>query len=67
MLAARADKASANRAGLIGTLISSDKPIVVNTGSANWSFGTGGARDYGIDQIVYLSKVGKEYIFVKGN
>ena len=38
MLAARADKASANRAGLIGTLISSDKPIVVNTGSANGSF-----------------------------
>ena len=25
------------------------------------------ARDYGIDQIVDLSKVGKEYIFVKGN
>ena len=67
VLAARADKASANRAGLIGTLISSDKPIVVNTGSANGSFGTGGARDYGIDQIVDLSKVGKEYIFVKGN
>ncbi len=67
LLAARADKASANRAGLIGTLISSDKPIVVNTGSANGSFGTGGARDYGIDQIVDLSKVGKEYVFVKGN
>ena len=67
VLAARADKASANRAGLIGTLISSSKPIVVNTGSANGSFGTGGARDYGIDQIVDLSKVGKEYIFVKGN
>ncbi len=67
VLAARADKASANRAGLIGTLISSDKPIVVNTGSANGSFGTGGARDYGIDQIVDLSKVGKEYVFVKGN
>jgi len=67
VLAARADKASANRAGLIGTLISSSKPIVVNTGSANGSFGTGNARDYGIDQIVDLSKVGKEYIFVKGN
>ena len=53
--------------GLIGTLISSDKPIVVNSGSANGSFADGGARDYGIDQIVDLSKVGKEYIFVKGN
>ncbi len=40
VVAARADKASANRAGLIGTLISSDKPIVVNSGSANGSFGT---------------------------
>ena len=66
MVAARADKASTNRAGLIGTLISSDKPIVVNSGSANGSFGTGGARDYGIDQIVGADKVGKEYIFVKG-
>ncbi len=26
----------------------------------------GGARDYGIDQIVGADKVGKEYIFVKG-
>ncbi len=66
VVAARADKASTNRAGLIGTLISSDKPIVVNSGSANGSFGTGGARDYGIDQIVGADKVGKEYIFVKG-
>ena len=55
-----------NRDGLIGTLVSSDKPVVVNTGSANGSFGNGGARDYGIDQIVGLDKVGKEYIFVKG-
>ena len=53
--------------GLIGTLVSSDKPIVVNSGSANGSFADGGARDYGIDQIVDLSKVGKEYVFVKGN
>jgi len=55
-----------NKDGLIGTLVSSDKPIVVNTGSANGSFGNGGSRDYGIDQIVGLDKVGTEYIFVKG-
>ena len=48
-------------------MVSSDKQIVVNSGSANGSFADGGARDYGIDQIVDLSKVGKEYIFVKGN
>ena len=53
--------------GLIGTLISSDKPIVVNTGSSNGSFAEGGARDYGIDQIVGSDKIGNEYIFVKGN
>ncbi|SEQ86791.1 gliding motility-associated C-terminal domain-containing protein [Hyunsoonleella jejuensis] len=55
-----------NRDGLIGTLVSSNKPIVVNCGSANGSFAAGGGRDYGIDQIAGLSKVGKEYIFVKG-
>ncbi len=55
-----------NRDGLIGTLVTSDKPIVVNTGSANGSFDNGGGRDYGIDQIAGLSKIGREYIFVKG-
>ncbi|QXP65054.1 T9SS type B sorting domain-containing protein [Polaribacter sp. HaHaR_3_91] len=56
-----------NRDGLIGTLITSDKPIVVNTGSVNGSFHNGNGRDYGIDQIVGIDKVGSEYIFVKGN
>ncbi|WP_299064706.1 T9SS type B sorting domain-containing protein [uncultured Polaribacter sp.] len=51
---------------LIGTLIKSDKPIVVNSGSATGSFHTGNARDFGMDQLVDASKVGKEYIFVKG-
>jgi gliding motility-associated-like protein len=56
-----------NRDGLIGCLVNSDKPIVVNCGSTNGSFGNGGGRDYGIDQIADLSKVGTEYIFVKGD
>ncbi len=56
-----------NRDGLIGCLVSSDKNIVVNCGSANGSFHNGNGRDYGIDQIVDLSKVGQEYIFVKGD
>jgi gliding motility-associated-like protein len=55
-----------NRDGLIGTLIESNLPIVVNTGSANGSFHNGDGRDYGIDQIVGLDNVGSEYIFVKG-
>ncbi|HEY5687980.1 MAG TPA: gliding motility protein, partial [Yeosuana sp.] len=56
-----------NRDGLIGCLVNSDKPIVVNCGSANGSFSNGTGRDYGIDQIVDLSKVGTEYIFVRGD
>lgn len=56
-----------NRTGLIGSLVTSDKPIVVNCGSANGSFGSGNGRDYGIDQIVGLDKVGNEYIFVRGD
>ncbi|WP_372753254.1 T9SS type B sorting domain-containing protein [Mariniflexile sp.] len=55
-----------NRDGLVGCLVQSDKPIVVNCGSANGSFYGGSGRDYGIDQIVDVSKVGKEYIFVRG-
>ncbi|MDG2492797.1 MAG: T9SS type B sorting domain-containing protein [Flavobacteriaceae bacterium] len=56
-----------NRDGLIGTLVSSNKPVVVNCGSANGSFGNGGARDYGFDQIVGADKIGDEYIFVRGD
>ncbi|KGL62897.1 T9SS type B sorting domain-containing protein [Polaribacter sp. Hel1_85] len=56
-----------NRDALIGTLITSDKPIVTNVGSANGSFHNGGGRDYGIDQIVGIDKIGSEYIFVKGD
>ena len=58
---------NANRDGLIGTLVTSNKPIVVNTGSANGSFGSGWGRDYGIDQIVGEDKIGNEYIFVRGD
>ncbi|MDB2657972.1 T9SS type B sorting domain-containing protein [Flavobacteriaceae bacterium] len=53
---------------LIGSLVSSDKPIVVNSGSGTGSFADGSSgRDFGIDQIVDFSKVGNEYVFVKGN
>ena len=66
VIATNASDNDINKDGLIGTLISSDKNIVVNTGSANGSFHNGGGRDYGIDQIVGLDKIGTEYIFVKG-
>ncbi|OBY66791.1 hypothetical protein LPB301_06225, partial [Polaribacter reichenbachii] len=67
IVATSADDVIVNRDGLIGTLISSDKNIVVNTGSANGSFHNGGGRDYGIDQIVGADKIGTDYIFVKGD
>ncbi|GAL88392.1 T9SS type B sorting domain-containing protein [Jejuia pallidilutea] len=60
------DQTITNRDGLIGCLVTSNNPVVVNCGSANGSFGDGNGRDYGIDQIAGLSKVGREYIFVKG-
>ncbi len=60
-----------NRDGLIGSFISSDKPIAVNCGSIG---GTNGDNqnnlDYGTDQIVSVvtpEREGKDYIFIKGN
>lgn len=66
-IATKSDRVVINRDGLIGCLVSSDKPIVVNCGSSNGSFGTLRPRDYGIDQIVGLNKVGTEYIVVRGD
>ena len=59
---------TANGGGLIGTLISSDKPIVVNSGSMAGSndHTVQGGRDFGMDQLVGIEKIGTEYIFVRG-
>ena len=65
--------APANRDGLIGALVRSTKPIVVNCGSTNGSNATGGGRDYGIDQIAPFETIQidgqsySEYIFVRAN
>ena len=62
-----------NRDGLIGALVESNKPIVVNCGSLNGSNSNGGGRDAGIDQIAPLETISiedqdfSEYIFVRGN
>lgn len=62
-----------NSSKMIGALVQSDKPVVVNSGSFGGSnstlVGTNGSpngRDVGFDQIVSFEKTGKEYIFVKG-
>lgn len=55
-----------NYNGFIGALVTSDKPIVVNTGNALGGFEYN-KRDYTIDQIVPISEIGDEYIIVEGN
>jgi gliding motility-associated-like protein len=73
------DNASpSNSSKMIGALVESDKPVVVNSGSfcgsnstliGTFEDGTTGpiGRDVGFDQIVPFEKTGKEYIFVKGS
>ncbi|RTZ05156.1 T9SS type B sorting domain-containing protein [Flavobacterium bomense] len=62
-----------NSSKMIGALVESDKPVVVNSGSFGGSNstlfnaqGSPAGRDVGFDQIVPFEKTGKEYIFVKG-
>ncbi|TDD98603.1 T9SS type B sorting domain-containing protein [Flavobacterium cellulosilyticum] len=56
-----------NSSKMIGALVESDKPVVVNAGSIGGSNSTStNGRDIGFDQIVSSEKIGKEYIFVKG-
>jgi gliding motility-associated-like protein len=52
--------------GFIGTLITSNKPIAVNTGSWAGSLRSNQGADIGIDQIVDLSLVGDKYVTVRG-
>ncbi|MGO4818041.1 T9SS type B sorting domain-containing protein [Flavobacterium sp. W22_SRS_FP1] len=68
---------TSNSSKMIGALVQSDKPVVVNSGSfcgsnstaiGNVAPGIVGpiGRDVGFDQIVPFEKTGTEYIFVKG-
>ena len=66
ILAASIDQAGVTSSTLIGTSIVSNKDIVVNSGAANSTFGSGSERDFGFDQIVPVEKVGKKYIFTRG-
>ena len=53
---------------LIGALIESNKDIIVNVGSlVGTNHSSDGGRDYGMDQIVPTSRIGNQYIFVRGN
>ncbi|MFN8304438.1 MAG: gliding motility-associated C-terminal domain-containing protein [Saprospiraceae bacterium] len=53
--------------GLMGALLTATHPIAVNCGSWVGAPVTAQANDIGIDQIVPVELVGKEYILCKGN
>ena len=57
---------TANLTGIIGGLITSDKPVAVNTGNALGGI-TNGRADLTLDQIVSATQIGTDYIFIEGN
>lgn len=58
----------AHEDGWIGASIVSDKDIVISNGSINFGRQVGATnRDAGIDQPVPENRLGKEYVFVRGN
>ena len=58
----------AHEDGWIGSSIVSDKNIVISNGSMNFGRQVGATnRDAGIDQPVPENRLGKEYVFVRGN
>lgn len=58
----------ANSFGWIGADIQSDKDIVISNGSLNFGRQANASnRDAGIDQPVPENRLGKEYVFVRGN
>ncbi|WP_415782668.1 IgGFc-binding protein, partial [Flavobacterium jumunjinense] len=64
----------ANLTGFVGALLTSDKPIVVNTGNATAGIAPAdpadpffSGQDFNLDQIVPFDQIGNQYIVVKGN
>lgn len=58
----------AHEDGWIGASIVADKDIVISNGSLNYGRQAGNTnRDAGIDQPVPQNRLGKEYVFVRGN
>lgn len=59
------DPHAANFTAFLGTKVSSNKPIVVNSGSFVGTNGEMSNADLGFDQLVPIERTGQEYIFVK--
>ncbi len=58
----------AHEDGWIGATVESDKDIVISNGSINFGRQVNASnRDAGIDQPVPENKLGKDYVFVRGN
>ncbi|KKO06295.1 hypothetical protein LCGC14_0067140 [marine sediment metagenome] len=58
----------AHEDGWIGASIVSTKDIVISNGSINFGSEDGQShRDAGIDQPVPINKLGKDYVFIRGN
>ena len=57
---------TANLDGIIGGLITADKPVAVNTGNALGGI-LNGQGDITLDQIVSSTQIGTDYIFIEGN
>ncbi|MFS4416775.1 T9SS type B sorting domain-containing protein [Maribacter sp. 2307ULW6-5] len=58
----------AQQQGWLGASIESDKDIVISNGSINFGRQVGQSnRDAGIDQPVPENRLGKDYVFVRGN
>ena len=58
----------AHERGWIGASLVADKDIVISNGSLNYGRQAGSSnRDAGIDQPVPENRLGKEYVFVRGN
>ena len=68
VLEAAKDATTANIDGWIGASIVSDKDIAISNGMLNFGVNANSqARDAGADQPVPEDKLGKEYVFVRGN
>lgn len=62
------EQTTSNEAGYLGARISSTQPITIANGGLNVGVVSGaGSRDVGIDQPVPVPKLGREYVFIRGN
>ncbi|MCL7762366.1 T9SS type A sorting domain-containing protein [Polaribacter sp. Z014] len=68
VLEAAKDATTANIDGWIGASIDADKDIAISNGMLNFGVNPSSAsRDAGADQPVPEDKLGKDYVFVRGN